>query len=146
MLAMVTGMVLFYARPFPEGQVFLRVIAMRAPQAFLSFRYLYNVCLFTTPYIAYLGVLSALYIGTLKFRPRDCRGPPSAVSGSQQAGRPVCRPGRSAQPSSPGPSETPQWLDNSRTRFVHGDRDFGSRGKRKNLMLHVSLCGANPRL
>ena len=37
-LAMATGTVLFYARPFPEDQLFLRVIAMRAPHAFLSFR------------------------------------------------------------------------------------------------------------
>src|SRR5216684_1863204 len=73
-LAMVTGAVLLYARPFPENQAFLRVIAVRAPHAFLSFRYIYNVCLFTTPYIAFLGVLSAIYVGTLKFRPRVVAG------------------------------------------------------------------------
>ena len=51
-LAMPTGMVIFFSRPFPEGQVFLRVVAMRAPHAFVSFRWLYNLALFTTPYIA----------------------------------------------------------------------------------------------
>ena len=51
-LAMATGMFLFYTHPFPEEQVFLRVIAMRAPQAFLSFKYLYYTLLFTTPYLA----------------------------------------------------------------------------------------------
>jgi hypothetical protein len=60
LMAMATGMVLFYARPFPEHQLFLHLIAVRAPHAFESFRYLYNVCLFTTPYIGFLGVLSAL--------------------------------------------------------------------------------------
>lgn len=68
LLAMGTGIYLFYARPFPETPVFLQVISIRAPHAFLSFRYLYDVSLFTTPYLAYLGVLSGLYIATLKFR------------------------------------------------------------------------------
>ena len=36
MLAMATGTVLFYSRPFPEDQIFLRVIAARAPYAFAS--------------------------------------------------------------------------------------------------------------
>ncbi len=65
-----TGLYLFYARPFPETPVFLHVISIRAPRAFLSFRYLYTVCLFTTPYLAYLGIFSGLYIATLKFRQR----------------------------------------------------------------------------
>ena len=73
-LAMASGMFLFYARPFPQGQLFLQVIARRAPHAYLSFRYLYNVALFTTPYIAYLGVLSGVYIGTLRIRSRVTAG------------------------------------------------------------------------
>lgn len=86
-LAMATGMVLFYDRPFPEDQVFLRVVAMRAPHAFLSFRWLYTMALFTTPYIAYLGVLSALYIGTLRFRHRVVAGrlPPYPVPDERDA-------------------------------------------------------------
>jgi hypothetical protein len=40
-LAMAIGTLLFYAHPFPDGHIFLRVIAMRAPHAFLSFKYLY---------------------------------------------------------------------------------------------------------
>ena len=71
-LAMATGMVIFYSRPFPEDQLFLRVIATRAPHALLSFRCLYNVALFTTPYSGYLGVLSGLYIGTLAGFPSSC--------------------------------------------------------------------------
>ncbi len=51
-LAMAIGMFLFYTHPFPKEQIFLRVIAMRAPQAFLSFKYLYYTLLFTTPYLA----------------------------------------------------------------------------------------------
>src|SRR5258708_3768489 len=67
-LAMAIGAFLFYAHPFPEEQIFLRVIAMRAPQAFLSFKYLYYTLLFTTPYLVCLTLLSGLYIFTLKAR------------------------------------------------------------------------------
>src|SRR5258708_38238607 len=67
-LAMAIGAFLFYAHPFPEEQIFLRVIAMRAPQAFLSFKYLYYTLLFTTPSLVCLTLLSGLYIFTLKAR------------------------------------------------------------------------------
>ena len=60
-LAMAVGAFLFYTHPFPDGQIFLRVIAMRAPQAFLSFKYLYYALLFTTPYLVCSSVLSGLY-------------------------------------------------------------------------------------
>ena len=50
-LGMVAGTFLFYAHPFPDQQIFLHVIALRAPHAYLSFKYLYYVLLFTTPYL-----------------------------------------------------------------------------------------------
>src|SRR5277367_6120654 len=67
-VAMATGAFLFYTHPFPEQQIFLRVIAVRAPQAFLSFKYLYYVLLFTSPYLVCSTALSGLYIFTLKPR------------------------------------------------------------------------------
>src|SRR5580700_4215446 len=69
-LAMGTGLFLFYTRGFPDDQVFLRVIAARAPEAFLSFKYLYYTFLFSTPYLVYSGALSGLYIFTLKAKRR----------------------------------------------------------------------------
>ena len=101
---------MFYDRPFPEDQVFLRVVAMRAPHVFLSFRWLYNVALFTTPYIAYLGVLSALYIGTLRFRHRVVAGrlPPYPEPHNRDDLFIVL--GETHNPRRPGPSETPSWL------------------------------------
>jgi len=109
-LAMATGTVIFYARPFPENQLFLRVIATRAPHAFLSFRYLYNVLLFTTPYIAYLGVLSALYIGTLKFRYRVVAGGLPPYPQPEKRSDLFVVLGEVHNPRHPGPSETPRWL------------------------------------
>ena len=74
LLAMGTGVYLFYARPFPEQSFFLHLISLRAPNAFLSFRWLYNMCLFSTPYLLYLTTFSGLYVATLKYRQRVTPG------------------------------------------------------------------------
>src|SRR6202030_961052 len=66
MLAMATGGFLFYTHPFPDDQIFLHTIALRAPQAFLTFKYLYYTLQFSTPYLLYSTVLSGLYIFILK--------------------------------------------------------------------------------
>src|ERR1039458_2062502 len=60
-LAMGAGAFLYYTHPFPEDQLFLRVISIRAPHAFLSFKSLYNTVLFTTPYVAFSTLLSGIY-------------------------------------------------------------------------------------
>ena len=109
-MAMATGMALFYARPFPEHQLFLQLIAVRAPHAFQSFRWLYNVCLFTTPYIGFLGMLSALYVGTLKFRPRVIAGQLPPYPDPRKREELFVVLGEVHDPRRPGPSETPSWL------------------------------------
>ena len=109
-LATLTGMALFYARPFPGGQLFLAVIARRAPYAFQSFRILYIVTTFTTPYMAYLGVLSAAYIATLKFRDPIVAGqlPPYPDPSKREQLFLVLGEVHNAR--EPGPSHSPHWL------------------------------------
>ena len=110
LLAMATGAALFYILPFPEDQVFLRVIAVRAPYAFLSFRWLYDVSLFTTPYMAYIAVLSVLYVGTLKFRTGVIAGRlPRYPNPSTRTDLFVVI-GEVHNARRPGPSATPNWL------------------------------------
>jgi hypothetical protein len=110
LLAMGSGTVLFYGRPFPEDQLFLRVIAIRTPHVLLSFRWLYNVALFTTPYIAYLGALSALYIGTLRIRHRTVAGRLPAYPEPHKRDDLYIVLGELHNPRRPGPSENPSWL------------------------------------
>jgi hypothetical protein len=131
MLAIMTGAVLFYARPFPEDQVFLRVIAVRAPYAFLSFRYMYNVCLFTTPYIAFLGVLSALYVGTLKFRPRIVAGHLPQYPDPSKRDNLFIVVGEVHNPRNLGPSETPHWLEIPERGLFTGIAILGAVGSGK---------------
>jgi len=110
LLAMVTGMVLFYTRPFPEEQLFLKLIAKRRPLAFQSFRWLYRVSLFTTPYMMYIGTLSALYVGTLKFRPRVVAGQLPRYPDPRRREDLFVVLGEVHDQRRPGPSETPDWL------------------------------------
>ncbi len=50
-LAAATGMTLYFGVPFPEGNIFLRVMALRSPSAFEVLKYSYTSFLFSTPYI-----------------------------------------------------------------------------------------------
>ena len=62
LLAAATGMALFFKLPFPAENVFLQLMALRAPLVHEGLFYSYNLFLFTTPYIAYSIVLSGLYV------------------------------------------------------------------------------------
>jgi hypothetical protein len=61
-LAAATGMTLYFRMPFPEGNIFLRVMALRSPFAFEVLKYSHTLFLFSTPYIGYSLVFSGLYI------------------------------------------------------------------------------------
>jgi len=52
LLSAATGMALYFRVPFPEDNIFLRVMAIRSAPAFLFFKYSYTLFLYTTPYIA----------------------------------------------------------------------------------------------
>ncbi len=66
LLSAATGMALYFSTPFPEDNIFLRVMAIRSAPAFLFSKYSYTVFLYTTPYIAYSILLSGIYIFALK--------------------------------------------------------------------------------
>ena len=114
LLAMATGMVLFYQAPFPDKHLFLRVIATRAPHAFLSFKYLYWLCLFSTPYMAYAGAFSIVYTFTLKLGRGVSPGRLPAYPDPRKRERLFLVLGEVHNPRKPGPSETPCWLTGSR--------------------------------
>jgi len=131
LMGMATGMVLFYARPFPEHQLLLRLIAVRAPHAFESFRWLYNVCLFTTPYIGFLGMLPALYVGTLKFRPRVIAGQLPPYPDPRKREELFVVLGEVHDTRRPGPSEAPSWLSLPERGLFTGIAILGAAGSGK---------------
>ena len=66
LLSAVTGMALYFSTPFPEDNIFLRVMAIRSAPAFFFSKYSYTPFLDTTPYLAYSILLSGIYIFALK--------------------------------------------------------------------------------
>ena len=109
-LAMAAGMFLVYAHPFPDEQIFLHVIALRAPHAFLSFKYLYYTFLFTTPYIVCLTLLSALYIFTLKAGQHISPGRLPKYPDPCSRNDLFLVVGEVHNPRKPVPAKTPYWL------------------------------------
>jgi len=133
-----TGLYLFFACPFPEMHVFIQVISIRAPHAFLSFRYLYTVCLFTTPYLAYLGVFSGLFIATLKMRQRIVPGRLPRYPDPRTRSELFLVIGEVHDPRKPGPSETPHWLTIPERGLFTGIVILGAVGSGK------TACGMYP--
>jgi hypothetical protein len=109
-LAMGIGVCLFYTHPFPRNQVFLRVIALQAPQAFVSFEYVYYTLLFTTPFLICSAALSGLYIFTLKARPTIPPGRLPPYSDPKTRTDLFLVIGEIHNPRKPLPAKTPCWL------------------------------------
>jgi len=131
LLAMGTGAVLYYTHPFPSDQIFLRVTAIRAPRAFLSFEYLYSLFLFTTPFLLFSTVLSGLYIFTLKVRHHISPGHLPKYITPEQRDSLYVMVGEVHNPRRPGPSETPRWLAIPERGLFTGIAIFGAVGSGK---------------
>lgn len=130
-LAMATGAFLFYTHPFSNEQVFLRVIALRAPQAYLSFRYLYYTLLFSTPYLVYSTLLSGLYIFTLKSRRPISPGRLPHYPDPSTRDQLFLVIGEVHNPRKPGPAEAPYWLSIPERGLFTGIAIFGAIGSGK---------------
>ena len=146
LLATATGLVLYAKAPFPEQNLFLELIFLWARPVFLGLKYSYIVSLYTTPFIAYSILLSAVYIFALKFpekmRPGDLPPYPDPrlrddlflVIGEIHNGQ------------TPGPSPSPRWLTIPERGLFTGIAIFGAIGVRQDHLLHPPVCRTNPRL
>jgi hypothetical protein len=110
LLAAATGMALYFRAPFPESNLFLQVMALRAHYAFLFFKYTYTLFLYTTPYIAYLMVLSGVYIFALKARSKIRAGRLPLYADPRTRTELSLVLGEVHHPRKQIPSETPHWL------------------------------------
>lgn len=119
LLALLTGTGLYFKMPWPTttamtsqtwNEYFLRSIALRDPWTYAGLKASYHAMLFTTPYIGYSFILSALYIFTL--RPRRAGKPqalppyPSVESRTHLS----LVIGELHNPRLPIPAEKPNWL------------------------------------
>lgn len=109
-LASATGMTLYFLLPFPEGNLFLRLIAVKAPLVYSGAKYSYTVMLFTTPYIILSILLSGLYIFTLKIRKRVSPARLPAYPDAQHRDKLFLVVGEVHDRRKPVPAENPHWL------------------------------------
>src|ERR1700678_2217579 len=130
-LAMATGAFLFYTRAFPDDQILLRVIAVRAPEVFLSLKYLYYTFLFSTPYLAYSVALSGFYIFTLKARRRIEPGRLPLYPDPHTRGDLFLVVGEVHNPRKPVPAKEPYWLTIPERGLFTGIAIFGAVGSGK---------------
>jgi hypothetical protein len=131
LLAMATGLFLFYGVPFPEEQVFLQVVALRAPHVLASFKWLYWVSLFSTPYITYATILSVLYVFTLKLGRRVAAGRLPPYPDPRKRNDLFLVIGEVHDPRKPRPSRTPFWLIVPERGLFTGIAVFGAVGSGK---------------
>src|SRR5215475_12445954 len=129
--ALVIGASLGYCRPFPENALFLRVVALGAPDALASFRWLYNAALFTTPYFLCLGALSALYVATLRYGSRVSPGHLPPYPDPESRSELFLVVGEVHNPRRRVPSETPHWLIIPERGLFTGTMVFGAVGSGK---------------
>jgi len=119
LLAMLTGTLLYFKMPWPVtvalvpqdwNRYFLRLIALRDPWTYASLKASYHVMLFTTPYIGYSFLFSALYIFTLRpRRPRKPQALPPYPLVETRTGLSLVL-GEIHNPRLPIPAEKPNWL------------------------------------
>jgi TraM recognition site of TraD and TraG len=119
LLALVTGTALYFKMPWPVtaslvpqtwNEYFLRLIGLRDPWTYAALKASYHVMLFTTPYIGYSFLLSALYIFTLRprrsIKPQPLPPYPTLESRHQLS----VVIGEIHNPRLPIPAENPSWL------------------------------------
>jgi hypothetical protein len=110
LLAMATGMVLYFKMPFPADNIFLQIMSARAPVVYQGTFYSYNLFLFTTPYIAYSIVLSALYVSGLSIRQRIRAGKLPTYPDPKKRDKLFVILGEVHNDRKPTPSANPYWL------------------------------------
>src|SRR6266704_2465605 len=110
LLSAATGMALYFSTPFPEDNIFLRVMAIRSAPAFLFFKYSYTLFLYTTPYIAYSILLSGIYIFALKAGRKIRAGKLPLYPAPRKRTELSLVVGEVHHPRKQIPSETPRWL------------------------------------
>ena len=130
-LSAATGLTLYFKLPFPEQNLYLKLVALGARPVLLGFKFFYILSLYTTPYIAYSVVLSGLYIFTLKgpTKPRPGRLPLYPDPKKRESLYLVIGEIHNAR--TPGPSGTPTWLVVPEKGLFTGIAIFGAIGSGK---------------
>jgi hypothetical protein len=110
LLAAATGMALYFKLRFPAENVFLQLMALRAPLVHEGLFYSYSLLLFTTPYIAYSIVLSGLHVFGLTLHKKIRAGKLPLYPDPREREELFVVVGEVHNKRKPGSSETLHWL------------------------------------
>jgi hypothetical protein len=140
LLAMTTGTLLYVKLPWPMtaarvpetwNEYFLRIIALRDPWTYAVLKASYHIMLFTTPYIGFSFLLSALYIFTLRPR-RPAKPQPLPAYPAVEARQSLYLVlGEVHNPQRPIPAEQPHWLTVPERGLFTGTMIIGAVGSGK---------------
>jgi hypothetical protein len=138
--ALMTGTLLYFKMPWPMtgaavpqgwNEYFLRLVALSDPWTYAGLKACYQVMMFTTPYIGYSLLLSAVYIFTL--RPRRPGKPQALPPYASVESRPQLSLviGEVHHPRLPIATERPSWLTVPERGLVTGTMVIGAVGSGK---------------
>jgi hypothetical protein len=103
-------MALYFRLPFPEQNLFLRILSLRSPSVFYFLKYTSTLFLFSTSYIAYSLALSGLYIFALKAKRRFRAGRLPSYPDPRARDELFLVVGEVHETRKLGPAENPRWL------------------------------------
>jgi len=130
-LACVAGFTLYFASPFPAHDAVLRLIALRKPTIYTCICYMYNLSLFTTPYVLFSVLFSGLYVFALRPRRTVKPLPLSPYSDPRLRKTLFLTLGEVHNPRKAIPSEAPYWVNIPERGLVTGIAIFGAIGTGK---------------
>ena len=131
LLALATGITLYFRWPWPQDNLVLYLIYLRKPYIYYFFKYSYTLFLFTTPYIGYSLLLSGLYVfayrPTRKVKPMPLPPYPNPATRNEL----FLVLGEVHDPRKPVPSANPYWLTIPERGLFTGIAIFGAIGTGK---------------
>jgi hypothetical protein len=131
LLAMATGMTLYFRMPFPEDNVLFELMYLRANSVFWGFKYTYILLLYTTPFIGYSIVLSGVYVFVSKIRRPDKPGRLPRYPDPRKRDNLYIVLGEVHNPRRPTPARDPWWLTIPERGLFTGIAIFGAIGSGK---------------
>jgi hypothetical protein len=145
-LAGVTGLILFFAYPFPQGNLYLQYIALKDPLVSAVLARSYTLFLFTTPFFIYSAALSGSVCAELwpETQTEDKSTP--ALSRSEFQGGFISDCRRSSSSNENRARQQSALAGDSRKGIVHRHRDLWRNRNRKDKLLYAAICRAIDRI
>lgn len=131
LLAMATGMTLYFRMPFPEDNFFFELIYLWQRPLFWGFKCTCILLLYPTPFIGYSILVSGLYVFALKDRRRDKPGRLPHDQDPRNREYLSIVVGEVHNPQKAIPSANPRWLTISERGLFTGIAIFGAIGSGK---------------